>query len=103
MAKENMYDSVFEMSAKEPEAAAEDPVVTEKPVQAEKPKPQVKPDGLFCLKDLPEQDRKPTTIIFSKKNLAFLKKMAIDENLNMSECVNRWLEGLQEGGLNIRG
>lgn len=92
MAKENMFENVFEKSAAEFEA------VLEKPAQPVSPKEQPSSDGLFCLKDLPEQDRKPTTIIFSKRNLAFLKKMAIDENLNMSECVNRWLEGLQAEG-----
>lgn len=98
MAKENMFDSVFEMSAKEPEAAAEDPVVTEKPVQAEKPKPQVKSNGLFVLKDLPEQDRKPTTIIFSKRNYIRLKTLAVNANLTMSEYVNRWIEKTESVG-----
>lgn len=104
MAKDNMFDSVFEKSANELEAAAVspgqsvNPVVPEKPIQPDKPREQTKSDGLFCLKDVPEADRKPTTIIFSKRNLAFLKKKAIDESLNMSECLNRWLERLQAEG-----
>lgn len=93
MAKENMFDSVFDKSVAEP--AVEPEIVPEKAAQAEKTQSQAKPNGPFCLKDLPEQDRKPTTIIFSKRNLAFLKKLAIDENANMSELVNRWLERLQ--------
>lgn len=92
MAKENMFENIFEKSANKTETAVE------KPVESGAPKEQPKSGGLFHLKDLPEQDRKPTTIIFSKRNLAFLKKMAIDENLNMSEVVNRWLEGLQAEG-----
>lgn len=86
----------FEKSAYELEAAPE--TVSEKPAKPEKPKVQPKSGSLFILKDLPEQDCKPTTIIFSKRNLAFPKKMAIDENANMSELVNRWLEGVQAEG-----
>lgn len=94
MAKSNIFNSVFEKSVNEPSARQE--IVYEKASRTEEVPVSVKTNNLFILKDLPEQDRKPiTTIIFSKRNLAFLKKMAIDENANMSELVNRWLERLQ--------
>lgn len=96
MAKANLFDNVFEKTAAEP--AAEPEKEAEKWVEAEQPNEPVKAGGLFTLKNVPAGERKATTIIFSKRNYILLKTLAIKENLNMSEVVNRWLEGLHTEG-----
>ena len=91
MARENIFE-VFEKPAVEADKESENQL------QNEACNEVAKASGLFTLKDVPASDRKPTTIIFSKRNYIRLKTLAVNANLTMSEYVNRWLEGMEAEG-----
>lgn len=78
---------------KEAEIEKAAPVRGDADIEKDAPKAEAAQNsGLFCLKDLEEKNRKPTTIIFSKENFLHLKRLALEENCNMSEYLNRILE-----------
>lgn len=91
MSKGNMFENnIFDNLS-----AGLDVAPSANSIQKKNQREQIKADVFFSLKNLDARDRKPTTIIFSKRNYILLKKLALDANLNMSEFVNRWLERME--------